>query len=217
LIARGILKEAVANALVSLAMRAASKGLDPRVSAGFLITTLKELRAGLYTPPPEVRPEVPEGTDEATTAIFNEMRDLAYEFKERSGLEWQHLLPGIQRVCVVSSIKSRGKEQTLESFFEQLRRLEPFLDKCPKNPPQQIPLTPLHITHMAKFNEAFFEIADRLIEGADVHPALITYALNMLVMKWASAQYDLIFLSAILASSCTEIKQGKYDFVKKAN
>jgi hypothetical protein len=67
LIARGILKEAIAGALVFTALRAASKGLDPLgplVSAGFLITALKELRAGVHTPPPEVRPEVTEGTDE---------------------------------------------------------------------------------------------------------------------------------------------------------
>src|SRR5260370_1264017 len=42
LIGRGILKETIASALVSIAMRGASQG-NPLVSAGFLITTLKEL------------------------------------------------------------------------------------------------------------------------------------------------------------------------------
>ena len=98
LIARGILKETIASALVNIALRAASKGLDPLISAGYLITALKELRAGLHTPLPQVRPEATEGTDEATTQIFNHLRDTAYTFKEHSGLEWQHLLPGMQRV-----------------------------------------------------------------------------------------------------------------------
>jgi hypothetical protein len=59
LIGCGILKETVPNALVGIAMKAGS-GLDPLLSAGFLITTLKELRAGVYTPTPELCPEVPQ-------------------------------------------------------------------------------------------------------------------------------------------------------------
>jgi hypothetical protein len=110
LIGRGILKQTIATALFSTALREGFKG-NPLVSVGFLITTIKELRAGVHTPaPPEVRPEVTESTDETTTVIFNGMRDLAYQFKEHSGLEWQHLLPGIQRVCVIYSIKYLGKE-----------------------------------------------------------------------------------------------------------
>lgn len=216
LIARGILKETIASALVNTALGAASK-LDPLLSAGFLITTLKELRTGVHTPTPEVRPEVTEGTDEATTAIFKCMWDLAYEFKEHSGLEWQHLLPGIQRVGVIYTIKYRGKDRALELFLDQVRQLKPLLDKCPKNPPQQLPLTPLHITNMAKFNEVFLSFADTFIEIPEVHPVLIAHALSMLVTKLASAHYDPIFLSAILASSCTDIEQGKYDFVKKTH
>jgi hypothetical protein len=217
LIARGILKETVAAALVFTALRAASKGLDPLVSAGFLITTLKELRAGVYTPPPEVRPEVSEGTSEVTTEIFKRMRDLAYEVKERSGLEWQHLLPGIQRARVIYCIKYRGKDGALELFLDQLRQFQPLLDKWPKNPPQQHPITPLHITWMAKFNEVFLSLADTFIEIPQVNPVLISHALSVLVSKLACAHYDLIFLSAIVASSCTDIEQGKYDFVKKTH
>jgi hypothetical protein len=125
LIARGILKETIAGALVNTALIATAKGLDPLVSAGFLITTLKELRAGVHTPPSEVRPEVTEGTNEVTTEIFNRMRDLAYEFKERSGLEWQHLLHGIQRVRVIYCIKYRGKDRASELFLDQLRQFQP--------------------------------------------------------------------------------------------
>jgi hypothetical protein len=50
LIGRGIIKETIASALLNIAVRDASKALDPpHVSVGFLINTLKELRAGLYT------------------------------------------------------------------------------------------------------------------------------------------------------------------------
>jgi hypothetical protein len=77
LIARGILKETIVNALIGITMREGSKG-NPLISAAFLITTLKELRAGVHTPPPEVRPKIPdEGADEATTVIFNRSWDLA--------------------------------------------------------------------------------------------------------------------------------------------
>jgi hypothetical protein len=145
------------------------------------------------------------------------MRDLAYELKERLGLEWQHLLPGIQRVCVIYGIKYRGKDSALEILLYQVRKLQPLLDECPKNPPQPLPLTPLYVTNIAKFDELFLGLADTFGKIPEMHPALIAHALSMLVSKLASAQYDLIFLSAILASSCTDIQQGKYDFVKKTH
>jgi hypothetical protein len=214
LIGQGILKETIASALVNLSLKAASQ-MAAFVSAGFLITALKELRAGLHTPTPEVRPEAAEGTDEPTTVIFNQMRDLAYAFKDRSGLEWQHLLPGMQRVCVIYCIKYEGRDGAVALFREQVRRLEPVLDQCQKNPPQQLPLTPLHITNMSTFNDAFQKLADTIIEVPDVHPVLIAHALSMLITKLASTHYDIIYLSSLLSSSCMEIEQGKYDFVRK--
>jgi hypothetical protein len=217
LIARGILKETIANALVNIALGAASKGLDPLISAGFLITALKELRAGLHTPPPEMRPEAAEGTDEVTTQIFNHLRDTAYTFKEHSGLEWQHLFPGMQRVCVIYCIKYKGRDGALAIFRDQVLQLAPFLDQCEKNPPQQIPLTPLHITNMSTFNDIFLKFADTFIEIPEVHPVQIAHALSMLITKLASTHYDIMFLSAILASSCTDIEQGKYESVKKTH
>ncbi len=45
----------------------------------------------------------------------------------------------------------------------------------------------------------------------------IALALSMLITQLASTHYDLIFLSAIIGSSCTDIEQGKYDFVKKTH
>jgi hypothetical protein len=216
LIGRGILKETIASALVNVALRAASK-MDPFVSMGLLITALKDLRAGLHTPPPEVRPEAPKGTDEPTTMIFNQLRDLAYTSKDRLGIEWQHLLPGMQRVCVIYTIKFQGRDGAFALFREQVRRLEPVLDKCAKNPPQQLPLTPFHKQNMSIFNEAFEKVADTYIEQADVHPALIAHALSMLTIELASMHYDLIYVSGLLSSSCADIEQGKYDFVRKTH
>jgi hypothetical protein len=216
LIGRGILKETIASALVSIAMRGAFKG-NPLVSAGFLITTLKELRAGMYTPPPEVRPKLPEGADKATTTIFNCMFDLACKAKERSGLEWQHLLPGMQRVSAIYTIKVVGKAEALEFFLDQVQKVQSILDECPKNPPQRLPITPLDITNMAKFNEAFLSLADHFAETRGTHPAHIAGAVSILVAELAYTHYDPTFLSAIYASSCTDIEQGEYDFVKKTH
>jgi hypothetical protein len=56
-IARGTLKQTIATALFFVAMRECFEG-KPLVSAGFLIATLKELRAGVYTSPPDTRAEV---------------------------------------------------------------------------------------------------------------------------------------------------------------
>jgi hypothetical protein len=169
-----------------------------------------------HAPPPEVRPEATEETDEATREIFNHMRDLAYEFKEHLGFEWQHLLPGIQKVCVIYTIKFEGKAGALEIFRDQVRQLQPLLDDYPKNPPQRHPITPLHITYMVKFNEILIGLAEKCIE-VQRHPAQIARALSMLGFKLATAHYDLIFLSAIIASSCMDIEQGEYDFVKKTH
>ena len=78
-------------------------------------------------------------------------------------------------------------------------------------------MTPLHITNMSTFNDTFLELADTFIKIPEVHPVLIAHALSMLITKLASTYYDIIFLSAIVASSCTDIEQGKYDFVKKTH
>jgi hypothetical protein len=78
-------------------------------------------------------------------------------------------------------------------------------------------MTPVHITNMAKFNEAFLTLTDKVAEIPELHPVVIAKALSMLVTELASAHYDLIFLAAILTSSCRDIGQGKYDFVKKTH
>jgi hypothetical protein len=216
LIGRGILKETIASALVNVASRAASK-MAPLVAAGFVMTALKELRAGLHTPPPEIRPEATEDTDELTTMIFNQLRDTAYTLKDGLGLEWQLLLPGMQRLCVIWCIKFQGRDGALALFREQIRQLEPALDQCQKNPPQQLPLTPLHIKNRSVFNEQFEKLADIYIKEPDVHPVFVAKALSMLITKLASTHYDIIYLSGVLSSSCADIEQGKYDFVRKTH
>jgi hypothetical protein len=220
LIAKGILKETIASALVNISLKAASHGLDPLVSAGFLITALKDLRAGIYgiyTPQPEIRPEIGSDADEGTKEIFNRLRDFAYMFKERSGLEWHHQLPCMQRVCVIYCIKYRGKDRALELFRDQVRKLDPLLEQCQKNPPQEHSLTPLHITHMANFKTMFLELTDSFSKVAEVHPVIIALAISTLITELATKHYDLVFLSAIVAAACTDIEEGRYNFVKKTH
>jgi hypothetical protein len=213
---QGYLKEAIASAFVNVALKAASK-MDGLVAAGFLMTVLKELRAGVYTPPPDVRPEPPADADEASRIIFIQSRDWAYMFKDRSGLEWQHLLPGIQRVCAIFAIRYRGRDGALALFRDQINRLARILDQSPKNPPQNLPLTPLHITNIANFNEAFQKLAESVVESSGIHPVWVAEALSRLTIELASKYYDMIYLSSILSSCCTDIERGQYDFVRKTH
>ncbi len=217
LVGQGFLKEAIANALVNVALTSSAK-MDALLSAGFIITILKELRAGVYTPAPEQRPEPPANEDEATKLLFVKMRDLAYLFKEHSGLEWQHLLPAMQKVCAVCAIRYRGHDGALALFRDQVQCLSPILAQCPKNPPQDLPLTPLHITNMVKFDEEVLQpYADSMIDGTDIHPVYLATALSRLTIELASKYYDMVFLSSILFSCCTDIERGKFDFVKRTH
>jgi hypothetical protein len=147
---RGIFKETIANALVNVALNGSSK-MDPLLCAGFLITVLKELRAGFHTPPAEVRPEATEGTDEPTPIIFNHLRDAAYLFKDHTHLEWQHLIPGMQRLCVICCIKCQGRDETLARLRAQVQHFATVLHQCQRKPPQQFPLPPVHKTNISTF------------------------------------------------------------------
>jgi hypothetical protein len=216
LVGRGFLKESIANALVNVALLASAK-MDGLLSAGFIITILKELRAGVFTPPPEQRPEPPANEDEATKLLFLKLRDLAYFFKEQSGLEWQHLLPALQNVCTVCCIRYRGRDGALALFRDQVQRLTPILAECPKNPPQDLPLTPLHITNMSKFEEALRQFSESMIDSADVHPVYVATALSRLTIELTSKYYDMVFLSSMLFSCCTDIERGKFDAVRKTH
>jgi hypothetical protein len=216
LVGRGFLKESIANSLLNVALTVSAK-MDGLLSAGFIITILKELRAGVYTPGPEKRPEPPANEDEATKLLFIKMRDIAYTFKEHSGLEWQHLLPGIQKVCAVCCIRYRGRDGALALFRDQVQRLTPILSDCPKNPPQDLPLTPLHIENMSKFKDAFRQFADSMIVPADIHPVYVATALSRLLIELTSKYYDMVFLQSILFACCTDIERGKFDGVKKTH
>jgi hypothetical protein len=216
LIGRGFLKESIAAALVNVALAASAK-MDGLLAAGFIITILKELRDGTYTPAPEVRPEPPAKANEVTKLLFIKMRDIAYLSKEHMGLEWQHLLPGIQKVCAVCCIRYRGRDGALALFRDQVQRLTPLLARCPKNPPQDLPLTPLHIENILKFEGALQEYANSMIDGADAHPVCVSEALSTLTIELATKHYDMIYLSGLLFSCCTDIERGKFEFVKKTH
>jgi hypothetical protein len=216
LIERGFLKESIANALVNVALVSSAK-MDGLLSAGFVITILKELRAGDYILAPEQRPEPPENEDEATKLLFVKMRDLGYMFKEQSGLEWQHLLPSMQKVCAVCCIRYRGRDGALALFRDQIQRLTPMLAQCPRNPPQDLPLTPLHVTNMSKFEDALQQFVDSLVDSADVHPVYVATALSRLTIELATKHYDMVYLSGVLFSCCMDIERGKLDAVRKTH
>jgi hypothetical protein len=216
LVGQGFLKESIANALVNVALTTSAK-MDGLLSAGFIITIVKELRAGFYTPAPEQRPEPPANEDEATKLLFVKMRDLAYLFKDKSGLEWQHLLPPMQKVCAVCCIKYRGRDGALALFRDQVQRLSPVLAECSKNPPQDLPLTALHITNMSKFGDVLQQYADSMMDGAEVHPVYLATALSRLTIELASKYYDMVFLSSLIFSCCTDIERGKFDIVRKTH
>lgn len=216
LIGGGFLKESIANALANVALTSSAK-MDGLLSTGFLITILKELRAGVHTPAPDRRPEPPANDDEATKLLFVKMRDFAYLFKEHSGLEWQHLLPAMQKVCAMCCIRYRGRDRALALFRDQVQRLTPILAECPKNPPQDLPLAPLHITNMSKFEDALRQYADSMMDTADCHPVYLANALSRLTIELASKYYDMVFLSSILSSCCTDIERGKFNAVKKTH
>jgi hypothetical protein len=211
LISLGILKEAIASGYLNFALKGSAKGIDPLVAAGFFIAMLKELRAGVHTPPPIQRPEAPEGSDELVTLLFNKFRDLSYTVKDATGLEWQHLMPGMQRVSVIYGIKDRGKDGTRALLDQQVAHLAKYLDECRKNPPQDIPITPLHIQHMAKFNEAIIGLADKFSEHPEVRPDILAHSMTQLISQLAIAHYDLVFLAAIFDVSRQDIAAGKYD------
>jgi hypothetical protein len=78
-------------------------------------------------------------------------------------------------------------------------------------------LTPLHITNMANFNEAFQKLAESVVESSGIHPVWVAEALSRLTIELASKYYDMIYLSSILSSCCTDIERGQYDFVRKTH
>jgi hypothetical protein len=123
----------------------------------------------------------------------------------------------MQRLCVIFCIKYEGRDGALALFREQVRRLDPVLAQCQRNPPQQLPVTPLHTANTSIFNEAFQKLTDTYSEMPEVHPVFVAQALSMLLTKLASTHYDIVYLSGIISSSCTDIEQGKYDFVRKTH
>jgi hypothetical protein len=95
LVARGFETETIAGALVNVSGKIAINMIEAGgglYAAGLVITSLKELRAET-----EERVQAPDGIDEFVRSLFDHFRDCTYVFKEKSGLDFEHLLPGIQR------------------------------------------------------------------------------------------------------------------------
>ncbi len=212
LVARGYLRETVASALVNISLKAATKSSFPLYSAGLLLTSLKELRSGVYQ---EERVQAPDGIDEPVRLLFNAFRDATYLFKEKSGLDWEHLIPGIQRASVVHFIKDRGKEGTVDFLQLQIRTIEHDLPDIPLKSPLNPYITPLHITNMAKFNEAILSMADDYVTDVGCHPRLTAHALSLLVISITTTHFDLFTTMATFTSSCKEIAEGKYDAAQR--
>jgi hypothetical protein len=62
----------------------------------------------------------------------------------------------------------------------------PLLAQCPKNPPQDLQLTPLHIENMSKFEGALQQFADSMVDSGDVHPVYVAEALARLQIELAT-------------------------------
>ena len=159
----------------------------------------------------EERVQAPEDIDEAIRLLFNSFRDATYLFKDKSGLDWDHLLPGIQRAATIHFIKDRGKENTIKFLQVQINSIEPTLGRSmPRSFPKP-PITPLHVINMAKFNDLILEMADDYMTNAECHPHLTAHALSMLVIAITTTYFDFIRTMATFAASCEEIAEGKYD------
>jgi hypothetical protein len=174
-----------------------------------LVAEFRELEAGAYNSL-EVRVQAPEGTDVAVQALFNEFRDATYLFKEKVGMEWDHLLPGLQIAAVIHQIKDRGKADTIAALRMRIGRLE---SRIGDTRPQQFPepyMSPTVITNMAKYNDAILDMADTYVRDEICSPSLTANALTLLVLTLTLTHFDQIRLMGLLASSCNDIITGKY-------
>jgi hypothetical protein len=164
----------------------------------------------------EERVQCPDGVDEPVRVLFEAFRDCTYLFKDKSGLDWEHLLPGIQRAAAIQFIKDRGKEQTVDFLQNQIRTIERTLKHVPPKTPFRPYVTPLHITNMAKFNEIILWAADYHVTNVGCNPLLTAHALSMLVVAITTTHFDIITTMATFAASCEEIAEGKYDYYQQS-
>jgi hypothetical protein len=222
MIARGKPLEHVAQAYsafaILLAERAASG--DPWMVKFLLAEAARELKIDFkeldaaQALQPEQRAEriqCPDDAEEPIKTLFNLYRDFIYLFMDKSGLDWEHLLPGIQAGATVYFIKDRGKARTLELFEKQINTIT---SNMPEGRPKEFPsgpITPLHITNMAKFNEAILQMSEGFVNDSECPPVFIGHALYLLIAAISYRHFDHIRCVASLASACQDIKQGRFD------
>jgi hypothetical protein len=172
MIAKGHPVEHVAQAYTSFAMMVGGRiaSGDPWLVKYMMAQVFRDLSSDEYgqsdaRPSPDQAAKVdeplqpPADMDEPIKLLFCQFRDCTYLFKDKSGLDWEHLLPGIQRAAIIHFIKDRGRKLTIELLQKQIQTIDRSLQNAvPKSFPER-PITPLHITNMAKFNELILEIA----------------------------------------------------------
>lgn len=213
--------EHVAQAYTAFAMtiaESAAKG-DPWLVKLLLADAARELKIdfktldaaqAIHSDQSSAQIECPSDTPDYLKTLFNAYRDFIYQFRDKSGLDWEHLLPGIQLGATVYFIKDRGKARTLELFEERLAALMRDMPPRPKEFPPG-PITPLHVTNMAKFNEVILDMSERLMREAECPPGLIGHALFLLVATISFTHFDSIRCAATVATACQEIKKGAFD------
>jgi hypothetical protein len=158
----------------------------------------------------------PDGLGEAGTWIFGAFRDFTYLFKIKSGLDWDHLLPGIQGAAVVHCIKAEGKQRTIDLFQRQIQQLQTVLPRSTPGSRLNGNITPLHVASMAKFNELIVRVADDYVTKHRCPLGLTANALAVLVMVIAEKYFDQITWMSMLMVACNDIAKGKYDHYQQA-
>ena len=117
MIANGHPVEHVAQAYTGFAVMAAehAAGGDPWLVKYLLAQAARELNIS-FAGGDEDRPlSLQRIRRKRQSCSSNTFRDFTYLFKEKSGLDWEHLLPGIQAASAIHFIKERGKANTLAS------------------------------------------------------------------------------------------------------
>jgi hypothetical protein len=229
MIAKGHPVEHVAQAYTGFAMMIAERVAsgDPWLAKYLLARASRELHsegygdaAGKPDDPERNADELlqpPGELDEPVKTLFKHFRNFIHLFKNQSGLNWEHLLPGIQYASTVLFIKNRGRQRTIEYLEQQIQIIDRYArNTVPKDFPEE-PITPLHITNMAKFSEIILATADHYIESAECPPGDIGHALNMLVISISTTHFDLTRATAAFAVSCEQIKQGQFDEYPEGN
>jgi hypothetical protein len=168
---------------------------------------------------PRIRPEdrfqPPENIDDSVRLLFESFRDSASRFREEAGLEWEHLVPGLQTASVIHFIRDRGKERTIDFLRQMIRNLNPNF--VPPKLSAAPSVSPRHIANVATFNKAILRMADDCVAKAECRPSMTAHALSLLVIAVTASRFDLNNTVATLAASIDRIKKGRFDEYEKRN